>query len=92
MSQERLPKDEWSRSNRLEKLNNAISEISTPVLAEGRSLLNQVGLSTPGAEAVKENMAEIQVVVHLLASFRLHHCKKEEKYILLFILDTASKN
>ncbi|XP_041477901.1 uncharacterized protein LOC121425834 isoform X6 [Lytechinus variegatus] len=60
LSQERLPKDEWSRTNRLEKLNNAISEISTPVLGEGRALLNQVGLSTPGAETVKENMAEIQ--------------------------------
>ncbi|XP_063953801.1 titin-like isoform X4 [Lytechinus pictus] len=60
LSQERLPKDEWSRTNRLDKLNNAISEISTPVLGEGRALLNQVGLSTPGAETVKENMAEIQ--------------------------------
>lgn len=92
MSQERLPKDEWSRSNRLEKLNNAISEISTPVLAEGRSLLNQVGLSTPGAEAVKENMAEIQVVVHYLQVLGCIITKKKKNTFCSLYLDTASKN
>ncbi|XP_071495752.1 uncharacterized protein [Diadema antillarum] len=60
LSQDRLPRDDRTRALRLEKLNDAISEISTPVLSEGRALLNQVGLSTPGAEGVKKTMEEIQ--------------------------------